>query len=59
MDMVKVNKLISMLDECLASANQECGKKACTNFDERNKTITIKFDYVEIEEDNFIGFDGY
>ena len=59
MDMVKVNKLINLLNECLESSNQESGKKVCTNFDEDRKTITIKFDYVEVLEDEYIGFDGY
>ncbi len=56
----KIEALLEMLNECLEGGNQECyGSLECLSFDEEKGEVVIKFPLVVIEEDNFVGFQGY
>ena len=50
--------LLSMLNECLESANQEGGVKEC-KYDPKKNEFSVIFDVVEVPEDKYIGFQGY
>lgn len=50
--------LKNLLNNCLESANQE-NSFEIINLDMTNKKLTVVFDVVEVEEDNYIGFAGY
>lgn len=50
--------LHDMLYEALRGINQEGGIQAYT-YDHEKKEFNVTFSVVEIEEDNYIGFDGY
>lgn len=55
----KVQETLSnLLDECLATANQEKSFRV-TRIDLENMKFTVEFDIVEVPEDNYIGFTGY
>ena len=51
-------KLIGLLNECLESKNQEYSFEV-KSIDLKNRKINIDFDITIIEEDNYIGFQGY
>ena len=61
---MKLNKkevieiLSNILDECLASANQD-GSFEVVSVDLERMKLTVEFDIVVVEEDNYIGFAGY
>lgn len=51
-------QLLSMLNECLESANQEGGVKQC-EYDPKKQEFKVIFDVVEVPEDNYVGFQSY
>jgi len=55
----KIEALLSMLNECLESANEQCYDMEVLSFDEEKAEVVIKFPLVIIEEDNYVGFSGY
>ena len=52
-------QLISTIKLGLEGVNQSCCRPEVTNLDLDNKRVTIEFDLVVIENDNFVGFEGY
>ena len=50
--------LTDMLNECLESANQE-GSFEVTSVDLKNMKFNVSFNIVVVEEDEYIGFQGY
>jgi hypothetical protein len=56
-----VKKITSELDECLESQNAEVYDYSdkIVDVDTKNKTITIKFDYNVVEEDEYVGLSFY
>lgn len=48
----------NLLNECLESANQEYSFKI-KNVDLENMKFDVEFNIVIVEEDNYIGFNGY
>lgn len=50
--------LYEMLNECLEGANQD-GSILELKYDPESKTCTVKLTVEIIEEDNYIGFQGY
>lgn len=61
---MKLNKkevtetLCNLLDDCLASANQEHSYNVLS-VDLKRMKLTVEFDIVVFEDDNYIGFAGY
>jgi len=53
----KEQELADLLDECLESSNQSGSIISLTINDD--ETCTVIMQYVEVPEDNYIGFQGY
>jgi len=51
-------RLTDLLNECLESANQEHSFEV-TSIDMDNLKFNVSFNIVIVEEDNYIGFQGY
>lgn len=52
------SRLKELLDECLASANQE-GSILNLEYDRINNQCIVALSVVEVPEDDYIGFQGY
>lgn len=52
------NNLTELLKECLETANQDGGIKS-VSFDRENEEFTVVFNVFEVEEDDYIAFEGY
>ena len=50
--------LTYFLNECLESANQD-GSFEVTSVDLKNMKFNVSFNIVVVEEDDYIGFQGY
>jgi hypothetical protein len=50
--------LSDLLNECLESYNQE-NTFEIVSVDMKNKKVLIEFDFVIVEDDDYIGFAGY
>jgi len=53
-----IDELTNLLNECLETANQESSFKVIS-FDKDKMKLTVEFDVAYIEEDDYIGFQGY
>lgn len=51
-------RLHDCLYECLESGNQE-GGVISLNYDPESETCSVKFHVCIVEEDDYVGFDGY
>lgn len=51
-------QLTDLLNDCLESANQEYSFKV-TSVDLVNMKFNVSFNIVVVEEDDYIGFQGY
>jgi hypothetical protein len=51
-------KLKDLLNDCLSSANQD-GSIISLELDESGETCTVKMNVTIVEEDDYIGFEGY
>jgi hypothetical protein len=55
----EVNKILTdILNDCLSSANQEYSFKV-DKVDLENEKFQVTFNIVQVEDDNYIGFQGY
>lgn len=56
-----VERIIDQLDDCLAYANAQVYNyhDKILDVDMVNQTITIKFDYHVVEEDDYVGLSSY
>lgn len=56
-----IRRVTSELDDCLQSVNGEVYRwdDKIIDVDLVNQTITIKFDYTYVKEDNYIGLGKY
>jgi len=56
-----IKRITTQLDECLESANAEIYNydDKIVDIDIKNQTITIKFDYHVVEEDDYVGLGFY
>jgi hypothetical protein len=56
-----IKEITTQLDEALESINAEIYRynDKIVDVDLENQTITIKFDYYVVEEDNYIGLSTY
>jgi len=54
-------RITNELDECLATINGEVYRweDKIIEVDQVNKTITIKFDYTDVPEDDYVGLGKY
>lgn len=52
------NKLTDLLNECLESMNQEYSFKV-KSVDLENMKMNVDFEIIIVEEDEYIGFQGY
>lgn len=52
------NALKELLDDCLESANQDGAIKSLV-YNEKDETCTVTLSTCIVEEDNYIGFQGY
>lgn len=52
------NALKDLLDECLASQNQD-GSIIKLKYNKDNQTCEVSLTVTIVEEDNYIGFQGY
>ena len=51
-------KLKDLLNDCLSSANQD-GSIISLEVDDELETCTVKMNVTIVEEDDYIGFEGY
>jgi len=51
-------RLKDILYECLSNANQESGLISL-EYDEENEECNVKLSVCIVEEDDYVGFDGY
>jgi|AntRauTorcE11897_2_1112592.scaffolds.fasta_scaffold07091_4 frataxin-like iron-binding protein CyaY len=56
-----IERITTQIDECLESHNAEIGnyEDKILNVDIENQTITIKFDFHVVEEDDYVGLGIY
>ena len=51
-------KLKDLLNDCLSSANQD-GTIISLELDKNRETCTVKLNVIIVEDDDYIGFNGY
>lgn len=52
-------QLLELLDFALEGVNQSCCNPEVTSIDKERGRCTVELDLVIVEEDEYVGFEGY